>query len=85
MNCDIMVEIPPYLITMNKDQIESQIDIRLPDDFDSYSEDTKTIVVEYLSQLSPIERRAYSIAKEHLKSSFDILHSNGYVNWVKER
>ena len=41
-----------------------------------------TDIINYLEQLSPLQRKAYEIAKEHLKTSFDITRSNGYNEWI---
>jgi hypothetical protein len=54
----------------------------LPKQFDEYDEETKQNVTDYLMQLNTIEIQAYNIAKIHLKSSFNILRSNGYNNWL---
>lgn len=35
----------------------------------------------YLSSLSELEQRVCDIAKDHLKSSFDISRSSGFVAW----
>jgi hypothetical protein len=43
------------------------------------------LVTEYMDQLSDIERKACAIAKDHLGSSFNIVKSNGFNDWVKER
>jgi hypothetical protein len=65
-------------------QLQKQIvDLPLPDNFDSYDEGLKANVIEYLSQLDPIEKKAYKIAKDHLGSSFNIVKSNGYCDWLK--
>ena len=40
-------------------------------------------IMEYLSTKSQMEIKAMKIAKEHLKSSFNILKSNDYINWDK--
>lgn len=37
----------------------------------------------YMAQLTDIEKKALLIAQEHLGSSFNILKSNGYLNWLK--
>jgi hypothetical protein len=67
-------------------QLQKQIvDLPLPDNFDSYDEGLKANVIEYLSQLDPIEKKAYKIAKDHLGSSFNIVKSNGFCDWVKEQ
>ena len=43
------------------------------------------LVTEYMDQLSDIERKACAIAKDHLGSSFNIVKSNGFNDWAKER
>jgi len=48
-------------------------------------EETKQLVAEYMNQLSEIEKKACAIAKDHLGSSFNIVKSNGYNDWLKER
>lgn len=67
---------------MNQAQI---VELHLPDTFDTWDPALKASVIEYLSQLDPIEKKAYKIAKEHLGSSFNIVKSNGYCDWVKEQ
>ena len=42
-------------------------------------------VEKYMSQLTPLELKAHNIAKQHLKSSFNVLKSNGYVEWLKKQ
>jgi hypothetical protein len=39
----------------------------------------------YMAQLTEIEKKALLIAQEHLGSSFNILKSNGYLNWLKSQ
>ena len=66
-------------------QLQKQIvDLPLPDNFDSYDEGLKANVIEYLSQLDLIEKKAYKIAKDHLGSSFNIVKSNGFCDWLRE-
>jgi len=36
---------------------------------------------KYLTSLNDKERKAYEIAKQHLKSSFNIQKSIGYINY----
>jgi len=38
-------------------------------------------IINYLEQLTPLQLKAYEIAKDHLKTSFDITRSNGYTEW----
>ena len=38
----------------------------------------------YLCQLTPIEFKAMDIAKRHLGSSFNIMKSNGFIEWKKK-
>jgi hypothetical protein len=59
-------------------------DLKLPDNFENYDIKLQASIIEYLSQLNPIEKKAYKIAKEHLGSSFNIVKSNGYCEWTKD-
>lgn len=47
-------------------------------------EKEKTLVEEYKNQLSVQEKKAFSIAQNHLGSSFHIEKSNGYNEWLKK-
>ncbi len=38
-------------------------------------------IINYMDQLTPLQMKAYEIAKDHLKTSFDITRSNGYNEW----
>jgi putative cell wall-binding protein len=53
--------------------------------FETYSCELQELIVEYVQQLDPIEKKAYAIAKEHLKSSFNIVKSNGFNEWKNEK
>lgn len=49
---------------------------------------TQTLTTEeqrYVDQLSELEMMAYNIAKNHLKSSFHLTRSNGFVEWKKKQ
>jgi hypothetical protein len=57
----------------------------LPDNFNTYSKEIKENIMQYIEQLTPIEKKACKIAKNHLGSSFHILRSNGYIEWSKSK
>lgn len=65
--------------------MDEEIIIEVPDDFDNYDEPTQNLIIEYLEQLTPIQIKAYKIAMEHLGSSFNLVKSNGYVDWLKDK
>ena len=68
---------------MNRQEFESEIGLELPSSFEKYGTEVQDAVVKYLKQLDKIERQAYTIGKAHLGSSFNIIKSNGFVNWKK--
>ena len=37
----------------------------------------------YVAQLTPLQQKAHQIAIDHLKTSFDIYRSNGFIEWKK--
>lgn len=40
---------------------------------------------KYLSSLSELELRVCAIARDHLKSSFDLSRSSGYIAWAGKK
>jgi hypothetical protein len=59
--------------------------IELPANFHNYPEQTQKLVIEYLNGLDKFELKAYTIAKAHLGSSFNIVKSNGFCDWLKSK
>ena len=59
------------------------MNLDLPEHVLSYSVEIQQSVSQYLKQLSDKERIAYTIAKEHLGTSFNIVKSIGYTTWKK--
>ena len=51
----------------------------------SNKQNLQQLVAEYMDQLSDVERKACAIAKDHLGSSFNIVKSNGFNDWIKEK
>ena len=68
---------------MNHQDIETDLGLELPDQFKNYDETTQSLVINYLKHQDPIERKAYTIGKEHLGSSFNVIKSNGFIDWKK--
>jgi hypothetical protein len=56
----------------------------LPNNFYDLDHQIQINIINYLEQLNTIEVRAYGIAKSHLGTSFNILRSNGYNDWLKK-
>ena len=38
---------------------------------------------EYIDSLSELEQKVCEIARDHLKSSFDLVRSSGFIEWKK--
>jgi hypothetical protein len=55
----------------------------LPDNFETYNKSIQESIIKYVKQLEPIEKQAYIIGKQHLGTTFNIIKSNGYLNWQK--
>lgn len=43
------------------------------------------IYLEYIAEMSTMQKTALKIAMAHLKTSFDIERSNGFVEWLSSR
>jgi hypothetical protein len=56
-----------------------------------YTDADKNLIAEYLTALNnptstlSFHRQAIFIAQTHLKTSFDLLKSSGFLKWLKER
>ncbi len=70
---------------MNRQEIEIQIGLELPIAFEKYDLSTQESLIKYLKHLDDIEKKAYTIGKQHLGTSFNILKSNGYNDWKKKQ
>jgi len=68
---------------MNRQEIEAELGLELPNMFDNCDEKNKELIVNYLKQLDKIERQSYTIGKAHLGSSFNVVKSNGFIDWKK--
>jgi len=55
----------------------------LPDNFETYNKSIQESIIKYVKQLEAIEKQSYIIGKQHLGTSFNIIKSNGYINWLK--
>lgn len=60
-------------------------ELPLPNNFVNYDIELQSSVIEYITQLSDIEKKAYKIAQIHLGSSFNVVKSNGYNSWLKSK
>jgi hypothetical protein len=55
-----------------------------PPYFETYSSELKELIIKYMGQLDTIEQKAYVIAMDHLGTSFNIVKSNGFNDWIKK-
>ena len=53
--------------------------------YSDYSEEMQENIRQYLGQLTPIQKQALAIAKDHLGSSFNLVKSNGFISWVNKQ
>jgi len=61
------------------------LNLPIPDNVYKKSHDEQKKIHEYLANMNEMQKTAYIIAFEHLGSSFNILKSNGYVEWVQDK
>lgn len=69
----------------NIDNLENELELKLPKNFVSYDENTQDQIIKYLKQLDTIEKKAYMIGFQHLGSSFNLIKSNGFNDWKKKQ
>ena len=66
---------------MNKDTINKDTINKDTINKDTINNDIQT----YISQLSDIEKKVLSIAKDHLETSFSIEKSLGFKEWLEKQ
>jgi len=59
------------------------LNLPIPNIIIGLSSEIQSDIFEYLQQLDEHHRIAYSIAYNHLGTSFNIFKSNGYKEWKK--
>jgi hypothetical protein len=69
-------------------QIKSNIDfikteLSIPPSIFKLPLEKQTEVYNYLIQMTHSQKKAYLIAQDHLGTSFNILKSNGFIEWKK--
>ena len=55
----------------------------MPPKFDGPGSDVGGLERQYYDSLSELEQRVCKIARDHLKSSFDLTRSSGFLAWKK--
>jgi len=69
---------------MSQEQINfEETGLSIPESVLKLSLKKQTEVYYYLIQMSNSQKKAYLIAKDHLGTSFNILKSNGFIEWKK--
>jgi hypothetical protein len=61
------------------------LNLKVPASVFAMTPERQMEVFEYLKQLDKMQRESYSIAIEHLDTSFNIHKSNGFKEWVKRK
>ena len=63
----------------------NSLNIQIPGQVYNYTLEIQEEIYHYLSNLNEHEKIAYSIALEHLGSSFNIYRSNGFKEWKQKK
>lgn len=69
------------ILQMNFQEIETELGLELPNNFQNYTQEMQKLIINYLKHLGTIERQAYTIGKRHLGTSFNVVKSNGFLYW----
>ena len=64
------------------ESLNLNMELDLPASLQNYPKETQDSVRKYLQQLNDKEKKAYKIAKDHLGTSFHIVRSVGYSEWL---
>ncbi len=71
---------------MSQEQLDfEKTNLPIPDSVLKLSMEKQTEVYNYLIQMNEYQKKAYLIAKDHLGTSFNVIKSNGFVEWKKQK
>ena len=62
-----------------------ELDLPIPENLYVYNTNDQSLVFNYLKQMNAVERQTSLIAIDHLGSSFNIIKSNGYQEWLNKK
>jgi competence protein ComGC len=62
-----------------------ELKLPIPENVYKKSPEIQKNIYEYLKAMNELQKTAYLIAYNHLGSSFNILRSNGYIEWNKNK
>lgn len=62
-----------------------QLDLQISEYIKSYPLEQQREIFEYLNDMDETNIKAYKIAYDHLKSSFNIVRSNGFKEWKNSK
>lgn len=63
----------------------TSLNMILPDLVEKYSIENQKLIFDYLSEMDDHHKKAYFIAYNHLGTSFNILRSNGFKEWLANK
>ena len=63
----------------------SKLSVPVSENVFKYTQEQQDLIYQYLSQLDDHHKQAYLIAKSHLGTSFNIMKSNGYKEWLSSK
>jgi len=73
----------PVVVIEPKGDVPVPVPVPVPDIQPDIQPVFKTPIDEYIETFTELEKKAFSIAKDHLKTSFDLKRSCGFVAWNK--
>jgi hypothetical protein len=59
--------------------------MKISSSIEKYPIEQQKLIFEYLSQMDEHNRKAYNIAENHLATSFNVVRSNGFKQWLSEK
>jgi len=73
---------------MNENNFKEQIksfDMPMPENIFYKDEKTQENILNYFKSMDEKQKQAYIIAFNHLGTSFNIIKSNGYKEWLSKK
>jgi len=71
---------------MSQEQINfEKTELPIPESVLKLPIEKQNDIYNYLIQMNEYQKKAYLIAKDHLGTSFNVIKSNGFIEWKKQQ
>lgn len=74
-----------YKFKMTEEINFNSLNMKISENIKTFPIEKQREIYQYLSEMDEHHRKAYEIAYEHLGTSFNVMRSNGFKEWISNK